>query len=161
MASGLLSGLSGLKSGLSGLKSGLLGLKSNLLPQIRPLKPQISYLILKSVLYGLSSLDPALPRLKLAHSSPQLALWPYISPLTPEIQPKRMDGWTNERANKSPSVFYRTLSPSGPLPCLSFQITTMQSRATGIADHVLPLGDLFFFRTKIFVRERFQLPFSE
>ena len=50
---------------------------------------------------------------------------------------------------------------SGPLPCLSFQFTIMQSRATGIADHVLPLGDLFFFRTKIFVRERFQLPFSE
>ena len=45
----------------------------------------------------------------------------------------------NER--KSP-VFYRTLSPLGLLPCLSFQFTTMQSRATGIADHILPLGDL-------------------
>ena len=50
----------------------------------------------------------------------------------------RIDGWRN----KSPPVFYRTSSPSGPLPCLSFQLTTMQSRATGIADHVLPLGDL-------------------
>ena len=53
---------------------------------------------------------------------------------------ERMDGMTNE----SPPVFYRTLSPSGPLPCfLSFRFTTMQSRATGIADHILPLGDLF------------------
>ena len=53
----------------------------------------------------------------------------------------QMDKRTNKR--KSP-VFYRTSSPSGPLPCLSFRFTTMQSRATGIADHVLPLGDLFF-----------------
>ena len=44
----------------------------------------------------------------------------------------RTDGRTNEQ--KSP-VFYRTSSPSGPLPCLSFQFTTMQSRAMGIADH--------------------------
>ena len=29
-------------------------------------------------------------------------------------------------------------------PCfLSLHITIMQSRATGIADHILPLGDLF------------------
>ena len=35
-------------------------------------------------------------------------------------------------------------SPSGPLPCfLSLQFTIMQSRATGIADHILPFGDLF------------------
>ena len=39
---------------------------------------------------------------------------------------------------------YRTSSPSGPLPCLSFRVTTMRSRATGIADHVLPLGDLLY-----------------
>ena len=71
------------------------------------------------------------------------------------------DRRTDRQTNKSPPVSYRTLSLSGPLPCLSFQFTIMQSRATGIADHVLPLGDLFFFRTKIFVRERFQLPFSE
>ena len=51
---------------------------------------------------------------------------------------------TNERTNESAPVFYRTLAPSGPLPCfLSFRFTSMQSRATGIADHVLPLGDLF------------------
>ena len=55
---------------------------------------------------------------------------------------ERTDGRTNEQ--KSP-VFYRTSSPSGPLPCLSFQFTTMQSRATGIADHILPLGDLLYF----------------
>merc|ERR1711942_308638 len=48
------------------------------------------------------------------------------------------------RTNESPPVFYRTLSPLGPLPCLpSLQFTIMQSRATGIADHILPLGDLF------------------
>ena len=35
-------------------------------------------------------------------------------------------------------VFYRTLSPSGPLPCF----TIMQSRALGIADHILPVGVL-------------------
>ena len=50
------------------------------------------------------------------------------------------------RMNESPPVFYRTSSPSGPLPCfLSPQFTIMQSRATGIADHILPLGDLFLF----------------
>ena len=36
------------------------------------------------------------------------------------------------------------MSPSGPLPCFpSLQFTITQSRATGIADHILPLGDLF------------------
>ena len=40
-------------------------------------------------------------------------------------------------------LFYRTLSPSGPLPrFLSLQLTIMQSRAVGIAEHILPLGDL-------------------
>ena len=52
---------------------------------------------------------------------------------------KGADGMTNE----SPSVFYRTSSPSGPLPCFpSLQFTITQSRAMGIADHILPLGDL-------------------
>ena len=55
----------------------------------------------------------------------------------------RMDGQTNKR--KSP-VFYRTLSPSGPLPCFpSLRFTIMESRATGIVDHILPSGDLFVF----------------
>ena len=48
--------------------------------------------------------------------------------------------------NESPLVFYRTSSPSGPLPCfLSLKFTIMQSRAKGIADHILPLGDWFSF----------------
>ena len=49
--------------------------------------------------------------------------------------------------NKSPPVFYLTLSPLGPLLCFpSVKFTIMQSRATGIADHVLPLGDLLTLR---------------
>ena len=60
---------------------------------------------------------------------------------------RRMDGQTDRkmdrRMDKSPLVFYRTLSPSVPLPCfLSLRFTAMQSRATGIGDHILPLGDL-------------------
>ena len=52
--------------------------------------------------------------------------------------------WGDIRTNESPPVFYRTSSPSGPLPCFpSLQFTIRQSRATGIADHILPLGDLF------------------
>ena len=52
--------------------------------------------------------------------------------------------WGDRRTNESPPVFYRTSSPSGPLPCFpSLQFTIRQSRATGIADHILPLGDLF------------------
>ena len=39
-------------------------------------------------------------------------------------------------------MFYRTLSPLGPLPCLpSPTVTNILSRATGITDHILPLGD--------------------
>ena len=37
-----------------------------------------------------------------------------------------------------------TSSPLGSLPCfLSLQFTIMQSRAVGIAYHILPLGELF------------------
>ena len=75
-----------------------------------------------------------------ASSQPIQAFWPYISPLRPEFSP---NGRTNERTNESPPVFYRTSSPSGPLPCFSLQFTITQSRATGIADHILPLCDLF------------------
>ena len=54
---------------------------------------------------------------------------------------RRMDGWTN----KSPLVFFRTLSPLRPLPCFpSVHFKFMQSREIGIADHILPLGDLSF-----------------
>ena len=59
---------------------------------------------------------------------------------------RRTEKRTNERTNerKSP-VFYRTSSPVGPLPCFpSLQFTIMQSRVTGIADHILPWGDLLF-----------------
>ena len=45
--------------------------------------------------------------------------------------------------NKIP-LFYRTSFPSGLLPCSpSLQFTITQSRATGIAEHILPLDDLF------------------
>ena len=55
---------------------------------------------------------------------------------------------TDGRTNESPPVFYRTLSPWGPLPCfLSLWFTTMQSRATGVADLILPLDDWFSFVT--------------
>ena len=54
-------------------------------------------------------------------------------------------GRTEGRTNESLTLFYRTSSPSRPLPCfLSLQFTIIQSRATGIADHIMPLGDLFF-----------------
>ena len=66
-----------------------------------------------------------------------------------DFRPKRAwgeqtDKGTDGMTNESPPVFYRTSSPSGPLPCfLSLHFTIMQIRATGIADHILPLGDLF------------------
>ena len=58
-----------------------------------------------------------------------------------------MDGWIDDRGmNESPPVFNSILSPFGPLPCfLTYRFTTMQSRATGITDHILPLGDLLSF----------------
>ena len=60
-----------------------------------------------------------------------------------------MDGQTDGLTNKSPPVFYRTLSPSGLLPCLpSLQFTITQSRATGIADHILRLDDLLLYRLR-------------
>ena len=66
-------------------------------------------------------------------------VYPSIHPSVPPGSLRPEIGMTNE----SPPVFYRTLSPSGPLPCfLSLQFTIMQSRATGITDHILPLGDL-------------------
>ena len=41
-------------------------------------------------------------------------------------------------------MFYRTLFPSRPLLSFpSLNITIMQSRATGITDHLLPLGNRF------------------
>merc|ERR1712074_12703 len=82
---------------------------------------------------------------------------PYLRPERPDLRPERLDlrpegsderGGTNKRTdgrtNKSPPVFYRSSSPSGPLPCYpSPSIANIHSRATGIADHILPLGDWF------------------
>ena len=70
-------------------------------------------------------------------------------PKTEDFRSEGARGGTNKRTNgqtnESPPVFYRTLSPSGPLPCSpSLQFTITQRRATGITDHILPLGDLFF-----------------
>ena len=69
-------------------------------------------------------------------------------PKSADFKPERAwgNGRRDERMYGSPPVFYRILSPLVPLPCfLSLYFTIMQSRATGIADHILPLGDLFFF----------------
>ena len=89
------------------------------------LEAQIPSLRLRSHSLGLnSSLEAQITasRLKSAHTD------------------RRKDGRTNE----SPPVFYRTSSPSGPLPCYpSPTITNIRSRATGIADHILPLGNWF------------------
>ena len=54
-----------------------------------------------------------------------------------------MDGQTDELTEDP--VFYKTLSPLGPLPCfLSLQFKII--RATSVADHIVPLGDLFALR---------------
>ena len=54
----------------------------------------------------------------------------------------RTDERTDKRMNESPLCSTGLRPLRGRCPA-SFQFTTMQSRATGIADHVLPLGDLF------------------
>ena len=99
---------------------------------------------------------------------------PYLMPKRPGLRPNRLDlrperpdsrsqrpdlglegpnggthKQTHERTNESPPVFYRTLSPSGPLPCYpSHKLTIMQSRATGIADHInCPLATGSPFKT--------------
>ena len=75
-----------------------------------------------------------------------------LRPDGPDLRPERPDSrleWPDLRPDRpdwrpeSSPVFYRTLSPSGPLPCFpSHKFTIMQSRATGVADQTLPLGDL-------------------
>ena len=129
---------------------------------------------------ALSGLNFALSGLKSALSGPLRPSQALCFPSQPEradFRPERADfrperAWgrrTDKRTNKSPPVFYRTLSPSGPLPnkgtnklkssCVlqdivpfgplpcfpSLQFTIRQSRATGIADHILPLGDLLLY----------------
>ena len=47
-------------------------------------------------------------------------------------------------------VFYRSLSPSGPLSCLLTHLITnlvIQNRAMGVADFILPLGHWFSVNT--------------
>ena len=52
-------------------------------------------------------------------------------------------------------MFYRTSSLSGTLPCFpSIKFTIMQSRAMGIADHILPLGDWILFKMMIWGLKR-------
>ena len=123
----------------------------HLRPKICPLRPEIALSDLQSALTGLKSvlsdLKPALLGLKSTISDLKSALSglkstllgpprPTISPLRPHISPK--DERTDERK------FYRTLTSWGLLPCfLLLQSTIMLSSAPRIADHVLPLGDLF------------------
>ena len=87
----------------------------------------------------------------------EAGIWPALPDSRPEradfrpervdFRPERVDfrperAWGNgwkDGCTKVP-LFYRTLSPLGPLPCfLSLQLTIMQS---SIAEHILPLGDL-------------------
>ena len=101
------------------------------------LEAQISALRLKSQPQGSNpSLKAQIPASRL-RSQPQ-ALNPSLM-----LKSAHTDGQTNERTNKSHPVFYRTSSPSGPLPCYpSPTIPYIHIRAMGIADHILPLGDL-------------------
>ena len=87
--------LSGLKSALSGLKSALLGLES----ERADFRPERADFRPKRVDY----------RPERADFGPERA-W------EDEQMNGQMDDWTNRMTNKSPPVFYRTLSPSGPLP---------------------------------------------
>merc|ERR1711911_250311 len=85
--------LSGLKFALSGLKSALSDQICPLRPEICPLRPEISQIQgLKGQISGLRG---------------------QISGLR---EPGGTDGRNDGRTNKSPPVFYRTSSPSGPLP---------------------------------------------
>ena len=146
--SGLKSALSGLKSTLSGLKSALSGLESaRAVFGQRPRRGRCP------VEHRGTFVHPFVRLSERADSRPEKA---YLrsdrvnfSPERADFRPERAWGRrTDKRTNKSPPVFYRTSSPSGPLPCFpSLQLTIRQSRATGIADHILPLGDLFFTKT--------------
>ena len=103
-----LQALSGLKSALPGLKSAFLGLKSAL----SGLESSLS-----GLKFALSGLKPILSGLESALSE-KAAFRPERSDFRPE-RAWGADGRTDRRKNelKSP-VFYRTLSPLGPLPCL-------------------------------------------
>ena len=90
-----------------------------------------------------------------------LAPWPRPPSLGPTgpslVKAGRMDGRTNGRMDGRtgiPPVFYRTSSPSGPLPCfhsnlhtnhLSTKATKQLKQGKGTDDHILPVGDWFSF----------------
>ena len=123
---------SGLKSALSGLKTAFLGLKS-VLSELK--------LALAGLKYGLSGLNSALRPRICAFRPPIYSLGLQITYLRPETSPLRLqiDLIRPQTSPLSPSA-------SGLLPCFpSFLFTTLQSRATGIADHILPLGNLFYY----------------
>ena len=117
-------------------------------PEICPFRPEICHLRLQ-----ISSLNPQnldllsqafqiLNQPSLAFYMPSKAILGLIAAIS------SFKAALSGRTNESPPVFYRTSSPSGPLPCFpSLKFMIMQSRATGIADHILPLGDWFFFKT--------------
>ena len=44
-----------------------------------------------------------------------------VHPLTKSLRHQIMDGWAGGHMNEIPPMFYRTLSPLEPLPCLSSQ----------------------------------------
>ena len=138
--SGLRGQIQGLRGQISGLRGQILGLRGQISglrgseeradgrTQIRPLMLQSSALRLQIRPDGHLSLRKAftLEGLQSAHYS--------------------SSSMFSGRTNKSLLVFYRTLSPLGPLPCFpSLLFTITQSGASGIADHILPLGDLLLF----------------
>ena len=62
-----------------------------------------------------------------------------------DFRPERAwgrDGWTNEQKSPCVSQYFVLFGAAALLPRIQF--TIMQSRVTGIAVHILPLGDLFF-----------------
>ena len=136
--SGLKSALSGLKSALSDLKSALSGFESVRAELERTsFRPKRAYFRPQRADSRPERADFRPGRL----GGQIISLRGQISGLRGPGGGGRMDGRTDKQ--KSPA-FYRTWSPLGLLPCLPFLFTTMQDRATGIADHELPMGDLFF-----------------
>ena len=107
--------------------------------EICPLRPEIYLSNLKSVLSApgpksaLSSFKFALSDLKSGFSTINSDLRPQSCSQASNL-PSQTSNWMDGQTNECP--------PSGPLPCfLSLQFSIIQSRATGIADHILPLGN--------------------
>ena len=54
----------------------------------------------------------------------------------------KIDNQTDRLDVQIPPVFYRTLSPSGPLPCSLQKLpSSVTQQGKGTDDHLLPLGD--------------------